>query len=88
MWRLIFPVITFFLSLLTVLRAPTNLLWRLSVAITEFPYIFIFTSTVLFVLSFWAAKYKIALLGINGFALVLFIVPLIQTYNCAAVLPV
>jgi acetyl esterase/lipase len=82
--RILFSIILLLLSLLVVFKAPTNLLWRTSVAVTEFPYIFIFATLLLLVLSFGAEKYKYPLILINGIALILFAIPIIKTYQLSS----
>lgn len=84
MLRILFTIILLLLSLLVVFRAPTNLLWRISVAVTEFPYIFIIATLVLLVLSFGSEKYKYALILVNGTALILFTIPIIKIYQISS----
>ena len=86
--RFIFTVLLFLLSLLVIFRAPTNLLWRFSVAVIEFPYIFIIATLLFLVFSFFAEKYKITLIAINGIALILYTLPIIKTYQLTSALPV
>lgn len=88
MLRILFTIILLLLSLLVVFRAPTNLLWRISVAVTEFPYIFISAALLLLVLSFGAEKYKYALIFVNGIALILYTIPIIKTYQVSSDLTV
>ena len=83
MLRLLAGLILLLLSLLVVFRAPTNLLWRISVAVTEFPYIFIIATLLLLLLSVRAEQYKYILILINGTALILFTIPIIKTYQVA-----
>lgn len=87
MWRLAFSIILFLLSLLVLFRAPTNFFWRVAVAVTEFPYVFIFASVAFFILCFWANKYKVTVLTINGVAIVLYLLPVIQAYQLGTDLP-
>lgn len=84
MLRILFTIILLLLSLLVVFKAPTNLLWRISVAVTEFPYIFIIAALLLLVLSFGAEKYKYVLILINGTALILYTIPIIKTYQVSS----
>ncbi|MBI2721442.1 MAG: alpha/beta hydrolase [Bacteroidetes bacterium] len=81
MWKLIIAFILFLFSLLTVVKAPTNLLWKAAVAITEFPYIFIFASLLFLILSFKSSNYKVILLIINGITLTLYCLPVIRAYQ-------
>ncbi len=87
MIRLILATILFLLSLLTIFKAPTNFFWRVSVGITEFPYVTIFLSLILFAFSFSSPKYKLAVNAINLFALVLFFIPIIKVYQRGKNLP-
>lgn len=84
MLRILFTIILLLLSLLVVFRAPTNLLWRISVAVTEFPYVFISAALLLLVLSFGAEKYKYALILVNGIALIFFTIPIIKIYQISS----
>ncbi|MES2140429.1 MAG: alpha/beta hydrolase [Bacteroidota bacterium] len=82
--RILFSIILLLLSLLVVFRAPTNLLWRISVAVTEFPYIFICAALLLLILSFGAEKYKYALILVNGIALILYTIPIVKAYQVSS----
>ncbi|MBA3679955.1 MAG: alpha/beta hydrolase [Bacteroidetes bacterium] len=81
MWRLIIAVFLFLLSLMVLFKAPTNFLWRVSVAITEFPYIFIAAAVVLYIISYKADKYKTATLIISAITIVMYSSPMIQAYQ-------
>ena len=81
MWRLILSIILFLFSLLVLFRAPTNFLWRVSVAITEFPHLFFITSLLLFICYFWTANYKTPVLIISGLTTILYLLPIIQAYK-------
>jgi acetyl esterase/lipase len=87
MLRLILAVFLFLLSLLVLFKAPTNFFWRVAVAVTEFPYIFILVALVLFISCFWADKYKFVSLGISGISLLLFMLPIIKAYQRGSNLP-
>ncbi len=80
MIRLILPVLFLLVSLLAVIKAPTNFFWRMQVAVTEFPVICIPVALILFVTCFWLGKYKTAALLISATALVLFCVPVVRAY--------
>lgn len=83
MLRLILPVLLLLLSTLTVLKAPSNFFWRVQIAVTEFPYITMGASLVLFAACFWFDKYKTAALCMTGVSLVLFCVPIARAYSRA-----
>jgi acetyl esterase/lipase len=51
--RLVFAVLTFLLALLAVLPAPTNLLWKISVAVTEWGHILAFIIILPFLFPWW-----------------------------------
>ncbi|MBA2612835.1 MAG: alpha/beta hydrolase [Bacteroidetes bacterium] len=80
MWRLIVAVLLFLLSLMVFFRAPTNFLWRVSVAITEFPYIFVLASLFFFFVCLKANKYKTAVLSLSSLSTLIYILPIIQVY--------
>ena len=83
MIRLVLPVFLAIVSLLTIIKAPSNFFWRVQVALTEFPYVSIFTSLILFATCFWLGRYKTAALCITGVSLLLFCMPLIRVYGKA-----
>lgn len=81
MIRLILLSLFFFSSLLTVFRAPTNLLWYVSILMTEFCWIFI---GIICLLLFWKNSttiYQLAGTIVGLAATVLFMLPLIQAYR-------
>ena len=80
MWRLIVTGILFLLSLMVFFRAPTNFFWRVSVAITEFPYIFILASLLFFFACLKANKYKTTVVTLSGITTLIYILPIIQVY--------
>ncbi len=80
MWRLIVAVLLFLLSLMVFFKAPTNFFWRVSVAITEFPYIFILASLIFFFVSLKATKYKTAAISLSSITTLIYILPIIQVY--------
>jgi acetyl esterase/lipase len=51
--RLVFAIITLLLALLAVLPAPTNFLWKVSVAVTEWGHIFAFIIILPFLFPWW-----------------------------------
>jgi len=81
MLRLCLAIVLFLLSLLTVVKAPTNFFWRASVAITEFPYIPLLLAAIFMAFSFRAAKYKPVVITIAATAFILFSVPVLKAYR-------
>ncbi len=81
MWRLFLLIVLFLFSLLVLFRAPTNFLWRVSVAITEFPQLFFGVSLLLFILCFWSVNYRTPVLIIAGLTTILYLLPIIQAYK-------
>lgn len=76
MWKVIAAIIFFLLSLLVLFKAPTNFFWRLSVGITEFPFVPILVCILLILFCFKSDKYSLTALIINCLALVIFSVPI------------
>ncbi len=81
MLRLLLTVFFFLLALLVIFRAPTNFLWRVSVAITEFPYFFIIASMLLLIWSFWAVNFKITSITLIFLSLILYSLPILNAYQ-------
>jgi acetyl esterase/lipase len=81
MFRLVFAVLLFLLSLLVLFRAPTNFFWRVAVAVTEFPYIFMLVALLLLISCFWADKYKFVSISISAISFLLFTFPVIKAYQ-------
>lgn len=83
MWRLIVAILLFLLSLMVFFKAPTNFFWRVSVAITEFPYIFIASTLLIYFITYKTdlTKYKIATLIVSGSTIVIYTLPIIQAYQ-------
>lgn len=80
MWRLVIAVVLFLLSLLVLFKAPTNFLWKVAVATTEFPYIPILISVVFFGSCFYSERYKALLIILTGIATILYALPVIEVY--------
>jgi acetyl esterase/lipase len=80
MIRLIFAGVLLLLSLLTIVKAPTNFFWKLAVGINEFPYI---PMLLLIAVTLWglrAPNYKYILLAMHLTALLLCSLPVLRTY--------
>ncbi|MCW3109725.1 MAG: alpha/beta hydrolase [Segetibacter sp.] len=86
MLRLILMIVFFLLSLLTVFKAPTNLLWYVSILVTEFSWMFFCVVAVLLLLQFGGGRFTTvsSLLGIVS--LVLFSIPVFGAYRIAPTL--
>ena len=78
MIRLLLSVLFFLFSLLIVFKTPTNLTWRISVAVTEFPYLFVISALVLLISAYSVDKYKLPIVLLGVFSLVLFLLPIIR----------
>ncbi|MCW3084208.1 MAG: alpha/beta hydrolase [Bacteroidetes bacterium] len=84
MIRLILAILLFLLSLLVLFKAPTNLLWRATVAITEFPYVFVFVTFLFLISCFWADYYKFLSVTLGLIALLLFSSTIFRAYFYAS----
>lgn len=73
----------FLLSLLTVFRAPTNLLWIVSILVTEFCWIFFIVVVVLLFLQTGNDKYTLATTLTALTSLALFAIPVIDAFRMA-----
>lgn len=80
MLRLILALVLFLLSLLTVFKAPTNFLWKVAVAVTEFPYVPIIITSAFLILFFKASVMRVPTLIITLAALLLFSWPVVGAY--------
>lgn len=81
MARLILVSVLFLMSLLIVFRAPTNLLWYVSILVTEFSGLFFLSVVVLLFIRFSDSRYA-ALTSLVGIAaLVLYAMPIIGAYR-------
>jgi acetyl esterase/lipase len=75
------------ISLLAVFHAPTNLLWKLAVAVTEFPHLFIIASALCLFGYRGAGTWAIASYSLNIIALLLFCSPLFRSLPFNSTLP-
>lgn len=87
MLRLILSILLALLSMLVLFKAPTNFLWRVSVAVTEFPYLFMAASFILCAFCFRAEKYKLLSLSLSSISFIIFCLPIVQAYMLGASLP-
>jgi len=87
MFRLFLVVFFFLLSLLTVFRAPTNLLWYVEILVTEFPWIFILVEIALLVWGFKSGRFQTATLLICLVAIAFYSILIIGASRIASTLP-
>jgi acetyl esterase/lipase len=85
--RLIFAILAFLLALLAVLPAPTNLLWKVSVAVTEWGHVFAFIIILPFFFPWWdSVAGKIGFVfALSGFILAW--TPVVRAFIVADKLP-
>ena len=86
MFRLIILFIFFAFSFLTIVRAPTNGLWYVSIAVTEFPLLFISIVLLLLFIPFGSGRYVWLANFFGVAAIVLYAVPIISAYRISATL--
>jgi acetyl esterase/lipase len=84
MLRLAIAILIFLLSLLTVFRAPTNLLWYVSILVTEFCWVFFALSCILLLWQFGNNKYNIVASVLSVASLVLFMTPVFGAYRASS----
>src|SRR4051794_37832194 len=87
MIRLTFSIVLFLLSLLTIFRAPTHLLWYISILVTEFSWIFFLVNLVLVVVAFYhgAPGPTVGILALVSS--VLFSIPIFKAFKISSALP-
>ncbi len=81
MIRLVLLLLLFLLSLLAIFKAPTNGLWYLSIAVTEFPWVF---ACLIVLLLFWrsgSSNYYVVATGLGILSLFLLAIPIIGAYR-------
>jgi len=84
MTRLIFIIVFFLLSLLTIFKAPAYYLWLLAIGVTEFPWLFAGITIILLITGFWISKYQLAGTIIGCITLLLFLSPIVRAYMVSA----
>jgi len=87
MIRLVLFAVLFLFSFLTVYRAPTNLLWYVSILVTEFCWVLILLICLLLFFRFGDAKFYLASQIIGVAALAIFSIPIVQAIRLANQLP-
>jgi len=80
MIRLVFIVIFFLISLLTIFRAPAYYFWLLAIVVTEFPLVFAFITLLLIGSGQWVHKYQLAGTVIGFVSVILFLSPIVRAY--------
>lgn len=81
MIRLVLMTVFFLLSLLTLFSAPTNLLWYVSILVTEFSWLFFVIVVVLLSWQFGTTRFNAASLLIGIISLLLLSIPVIDAYR-------
>jgi len=80
MARLIFLILFFLISLLSVCKAPAYYLWLLAITVTEYPLIFAAITAVLLAWGNWTTSYKVIGNWIGVVSLILFLSPIARAY--------
>ncbi len=81
MWKYLPAVLLIGISLLSVFRAPTNFLWKVSIVITEFSWFPILLTLIIAGMSYYYHPRAFVLHGIYVIALVLFVLPVTRAYS-------
>ncbi|AMR30857.1 alpha/beta hydrolase [Mucilaginibacter sp. PAMC 26640] len=84
MIRLIIIILLFFISLLSVFKAPAYYLWLLAIGVTEYPLVFAVITSLFLIAGFWVHKYQLASTVIGILALLLFLSPIFRAYIVAS----
>ncbi len=86
MIRVFIGIVLLLLSLLTIFPAPTNLLWYVSILVTEFCWVFLLLAIALLISTWPAANnwYRTVALLFTVLSVILYCVPLVQAYNTSA----
>jgi len=80
MIRFYFILLFFLISLLSFLKAPEYHLWKLAVAVTEFPLIFAGITLLLLGAGFWAHKYQLPGTMLGLVTLIIYLSPIVRAY--------
>ena len=81
MVRLFLVGILFLFSFLILFRAPTNLLWYVSILVTEFCWIFLVLACILLFWKFGDVRYHLTATLLAVITLVMYLLPLIQAFR-------
>jgi acetyl esterase/lipase len=84
---LVLSSLLFLVSLLAVFQAPTNLLWKLAVAVTEFPHLFIIASLLCLIGYRGTGNQALVSYSINVIAFLLFCSPILRSLPFDTSLP-
>ena len=84
MIKLILSILFFLSSIFVVFKAPTNFLWRYTVALTEFPHLFIVSTLVLLIFCFWPSPYRFYSVILCGTSFLIFSSTIVRTYSRAS----
>ncbi len=87
MLKLIFAIILILFSLLVLLPAPANILWLVTVAITNFPYVPILLAALSFYFGTKAAKYPWPIMLLSIVAFIIYTLPIIAAYKQSRQVP-
>lgn len=87
MLRLLLIFLLFLVSLLAVLPAPTYHLWILAILVTEFPYVFIILTIILYLFKSRLIGYRRTGNILAIISLMLFLSPVFRAYSIASKLP-
>ena len=79
-FRLVFIIILFFLSLLSVFKAPVYYLWLLAIAVTEYPLIFVFITLLAIGTGRWVQQFQLAGTIVGLISIILFLSPVVRAY--------
>lgn len=80
MTRLVFIIVFFLISLLSVFKAPAYYFWLLAIIVSELPLLFVGISAALVASGFWVQKYQLAGTIIGVLAIVLYASPIVRAY--------
>lgn len=78
MTRLVFIIILFLVSLLSIFRAPAYYLWLLAIGVTEFPLIFAGITALVTVTGIWVQKYQLAGTILGLVTMAIFLSPIVR----------
>jgi len=81
MWKYLPAVLLLGLSLLSIFRAPTNFLWKVSIVITEFSWVPILVTLIVAALSYYYHPTVYVLHGTHLALLILFFLPVFRAYS-------
>ncbi len=86
MTRLIFLILFFILSLLTIFKAPAYYIWITAILVSEFPLVFTGITLLLLLVGIWVTPYRTAGNVFGIAAIILFLSPIARAYNVSTTL--